>query len=31
MSYAARHPDVFGAALSYSGAPDIAYDARRRS
>ena len=27
MSYAARHPDLFGTALSYSGAPDIAYDA----
>ncbi len=26
MSYAARHPDLFGLALSYSGAPDIAYD-----
>ena len=26
MSYAARHPDLFGMALSYSGAPDIAYD-----
>jgi S-formylglutathione hydrolase FrmB/alkylhydroperoxidase family enzyme len=26
MSYAARHPDVFGVALSYSGAPDVAYD-----
>jgi S-formylglutathione hydrolase FrmB len=26
MSYAARHPDLFGVALSYSGAPDIAYD-----
>jgi S-formylglutathione hydrolase FrmB len=26
MSYAARHPDLFGTALSYSGAPDIAYD-----
>lgn len=25
-SYAARHPDLFSAALSYSGAPDIAYD-----
>ncbi len=25
-SYAARHPDLFGTALSYSGAPDIAYD-----
>ena len=27
MSYAARHPDLFGVALSYSGAPDIEYDA----
>lgn len=26
MSYAARHPDMFETALSYSGAPDIAYD-----
>src|SRR5581483_7381840 len=26
MSYAARYPDLFGTALSYSGAPDIAYD-----
>ncbi len=25
-SYAARHPDLFSAAYSYSGAPDIAYD-----
>ncbi len=25
-SYPARHPDVFGISLSYSGAPDIAYD-----
>ncbi|HEX4539674.1 MAG TPA: alpha/beta hydrolase family protein [Acidimicrobiales bacterium] len=24
MSYAARHPDLFGTALAYSGAPDIA-------
>ncbi len=24
MSYASRHPDLFGTALSYSGAPDIA-------
>ncbi len=31
MSYAARHPDVFGLALSFSGAPDIAYDAEARS
>ena len=27
MSYAARHPDLFSAALSYSGAPDTSYDA----
>ncbi len=26
MSYAARHPDLFGVALSFSGAPDIAFD-----
>jgi S-formylglutathione hydrolase FrmB len=26
MSYAARHPDMFETALSYSGAPDTAYD-----
>ncbi len=25
MSYAARHPDLFGIALGYSGAPDIYY------
>jgi S-formylglutathione hydrolase FrmB len=25
-SYASRHPDLFGMVLSYSGAPDIAYD-----
>ena len=25
MSYAARYPDLFATALSYSGAPDIAY------
>jgi S-formylglutathione hydrolase FrmB len=25
MSYAARHPDLFGTALSFSGAPDVAY------
>ncbi len=31
MSYAARHPDLFGAALSFSGAPDIAYDAEAQS
>jgi S-formylglutathione hydrolase FrmB len=27
MSYAARHPDMFITALSFSGAPDIAHDA----
>ena len=26
MSYAARHPDLFGVALSFSGAPDTAFD-----
>jgi S-formylglutathione hydrolase FrmB len=26
MSYAARHPDLFETALSFSGAPDIAHD-----
>ena len=26
LSYAARHPDLFGTALGYSGAPDIYYD-----
>lgn len=26
LSYAARHPDLFGVALGYSGAPDIYYD-----
>jgi S-formylglutathione hydrolase FrmB len=26
MSYAARYPDLFGVALAYSGAPDIAYN-----
>ncbi|MGI8864649.1 MAG: alpha/beta hydrolase [Solirubrobacteraceae bacterium] len=31
MSYAARHPDLFAAALSYSGAPDIAYDAEAQT
>src|SRR5207248_3939041 len=31
MSYAARHPDLFGTALSYSGAPDIAYDAQAQA
>ena len=25
MSYAVSHPDLFGAALSFSGALDIAY------
>ena len=30
MSYAARHPDVFETALSYSGAPDTAYDLEAR-
>jgi S-formylglutathione hydrolase FrmB len=27
-SYAARHPDLFSTVLGYSGAPDIAYDAK---
>jgi S-formylglutathione hydrolase FrmB len=31
MSYAARHPDLFMTALSYSGAPDIAYDAEAQA
>ncbi len=31
MSYAARHPDLFGTALSFSGAPDIAYDAEAQT
>jgi S-formylglutathione hydrolase FrmB len=31
MSYAARHPDLFGIALSFSGAPDIAYDAEAQT
>jgi S-formylglutathione hydrolase FrmB len=31
MSYAARHPDLFGSALSFSGAPDIAYDLEARA
>ncbi len=31
MSYAARHPDLFSVALSYSGAPDIAYDAEAQT
>src|SRR4051794_29201399 len=26
LSYSARHPDLFGTALGYSGAPDIYYD-----
>jgi S-formylglutathione hydrolase FrmB len=30
MSYAARHPDLFGIALAYSGAPDIAVDPAER-
>ena len=30
MSYAARHPDLFGVALGYSAAPDIYYDAEQR-
>jgi S-formylglutathione hydrolase FrmB len=29
-SYPARHPDLFAAAFSYSGAPDIAYDPEAR-
>ncbi|MGH2868613.1 MAG: alpha/beta hydrolase [Solirubrobacteraceae bacterium] len=31
MSYGARHPDLFGSALSFSGAPDIAYDAEAQA
>lgn len=31
MSYAARHPDLFSIALSYSGAPDTAYDAEAQA
>ncbi len=31
MSYAARHPDLFGTALSFSGAPDIAYDSEAQA
>jgi len=31
ISYAARHPDLFGTALSYSGAPDIYYDTDGRT
>jgi S-formylglutathione hydrolase FrmB len=30
MSYAARHPDLFGTALGYSAAPDIYYDAEMK-
>jgi S-formylglutathione hydrolase FrmB/alkylhydroperoxidase family enzyme len=30
-SYAARHPDLFGTAFSYSGAPDIFYDPDARA
>jgi S-formylglutathione hydrolase FrmB len=30
LSYAARHPDLFGVALGYSGAPAIWYDADAR-
>jgi S-formylglutathione hydrolase FrmB len=30
MSYAARHPDLFGTALGYSAAPDIYYDLEMR-
>lgn len=30
MSYAARHPDLFGIALGYSGAPEIYYDPQER-
>jgi S-formylglutathione hydrolase FrmB len=31
MSYAARHPDLFSIALSYSGVPDIYYDTDART
>src|SRR4051812_33636850 len=31
MSYAARHPDLFGTALSFSGAPDIYFDPEVRA
>jgi S-formylglutathione hydrolase FrmB len=31
MSYAARHPDLFGTGLAFSGAPDIAYDAEAQT
>jgi S-formylglutathione hydrolase FrmB len=30
-SYAARHPDLFATTISYSGAPDIAWDADVRA
>ncbi|MEA2483376.1 MAG: hypothetical protein QOC55_1323 [Thermoleophilaceae bacterium] len=30
LSYAARHPDLFGTALGYSAAPDIYYDPEER-
>jgi S-formylglutathione hydrolase FrmB len=30
-SYAARHPDLFGVAVGYSGAPDIYYDPDARA
>lgn len=28
LTYAARHPDLFGTAMSYSGVPDIAFGSR---
>jgi S-formylglutathione hydrolase FrmB len=31
LSYAARHPDLFGVALGYSGAPDIYYNRAARA
>jgi S-formylglutathione hydrolase FrmB len=31
LSYAARHPDMFGFAYGYSGAPDIYYDTDARA
>jgi S-formylglutathione hydrolase FrmB len=31
LSYAARHPDMFGTALGYSGAPDIYFDPDARA
>jgi S-formylglutathione hydrolase FrmB len=31
LSYAARHPDLFGIALGYSGVPDIYYDPDARA